>query len=111
MGNGEGIFSFIHVDDAASATVAAIERGWPGIYNIVDDDPAAMRDWLPAYAQLLGAKRPRRVPTWLARLVAGWYATHLATEVRGASNQRARRELGWTPRYPSWRQGFEQALD
>lgn len=111
VGDGEGIFSFVHVDDAASATVAAIERGWPGIYNIVDDDPAAMRDWLPAYAELLGAKRPRRVPTWLARLVAGWYATYLATEVRGASNQRARRELGWTPRYPSWRQGFEQALD
>jgi nucleoside-diphosphate-sugar epimerase len=111
VGDGEGIFSFVHVDDAAAATVATIERGWPGVYNIVDDDPAAMRDWLPAYAELLGAKRPRRVPTWLARRVAGPYATHLATELRGASNERARRELAWAPRYPSWRQGFEQALD
>ena len=111
VGRGGGIFSFIHVDDAASATVAAVERGAPGIYNIVDDDPAPLREWLPIYAEALGAKRPFRVPVWLARLVAGPFATALATELRGASNAKAKRELGWRPRYPSWRQGFREALE
>jgi 2-alkyl-3-oxoalkanoate reductase len=110
VGRGEGTFSFIHVEDAASATVAAAERGAPGIYNVADDDPAPMRDWVPVYAEALGAKRPLRVPAFLARLVAGRAAAALATQTRGASNDRAKRELGWSPRYPSWRQGFREAL-
>lgn len=110
VGRGSGVFSFIHVDDAAAATVAAAERGRPGIYNVVDDDPAPMRDWLPAYAQAVGAKKPFRVPKLLARIVAGEYTTQMATELRGASNERAKRELGWAPRYGSWRQGFSEAL-
>jgi 2-alkyl-3-oxoalkanoate reductase len=110
VGKGTGVFSYIHVDDAAAATVAAIERGSPGIYNVVDDDPAAMRDWLPAYAAAVGAKPPRRVPKWLARLLAGRYTAGMATELRGASNAKAKTQLGWQPRYPSWRQGFREAL-
>src|SRR6185312_13187500 len=106
VGNGRGTFSFIHTEDAASATVAAVDRGEPGIYNVVDDEPAAGRDWLPVYAEALGAKPPRRVPTWLARIVAGRFAVMMATELRGASNAKAKRELGWEPRYPSWRTGF-----
>jgi 2-alkyl-3-oxoalkanoate reductase len=109
VGRGSGVFSFIHVDDAADATVAAVERGAPGIYNIVDDEPAPVREWLPAYADAVGAMRPRWVPRWLARLLAGQYAVYLATELRGASNERAKAELGWTPRYASWRQGFREA--
>jgi 2-alkyl-3-oxoalkanoate reductase len=111
VGRGGGIFSFIHIDDAAAATVAAVERGSPGIYNVVDDDPTPLREWLPIYAEALGAKRPWRVPTWLARLVAGPFATVLATELRGASNAKAKRELGWQPSYPSWRQGFREGLE
>jgi nucleoside-diphosphate-sugar epimerase len=110
VGRGDGVFSFIHVEDAAGATVAAVERGSPGIYNVVDDDPAPMREWLREYAAALGAKPPRRVPRWLARLLAGRFATMFATELRGASNAKAKRELGWEPRYPSWRQGFREAL-
>jgi nucleoside-diphosphate-sugar epimerase len=110
VGRGTGVFSYIHVDDAAAATVAALERGRPGIYNVVDDDPAPLREWLPVYAEALGAKKPRRVPKLIARLVAGYYATSLATELRGASNERAKSELGWQPRYGSWRQGFRDAL-
>jgi nucleoside-diphosphate-sugar epimerase len=110
VGSGEGTMSFVHVDDAATATVAACERGTPGIYNVCDDDPAPMREWIPLYADLVGAKRPLRVPAWIARLVAGKSVTRMATELRGASNQKARRELGWEPRYPSWRQGFAEAL-
>jgi nucleoside-diphosphate-sugar epimerase len=110
VGRGGGLFSFIHIDDAASATVAAVERGSPGIYNIVDDDPAPLREWLPIYAEALGAKRPLRVPPWVARLVAGPFATALATQLRGASNAKAKRELGWQPSYPSWRQGFREGL-
>jgi nucleoside-diphosphate-sugar epimerase len=109
-GNGNGVFSLIHVDDAASATVAAVERGDPGIYNVVDDDPAPLKEWLPAYAEALGAKKPFRVPKLIARIVAGSYTTTMATELRGASNEKAKRELGWAPRYPSWRQGFQEAL-
>jgi nucleoside-diphosphate-sugar epimerase len=106
VGDGGGISSFIHVDDAATATVLALERDAAGIYNIVDDDPAPAHEWLPALANALGAKPPRRVPRWLARLVAGEAAVMIGTEARGASNAKAKRELGWTLRYPSWRQGF-----
>jgi nucleoside-diphosphate-sugar epimerase len=110
IGRGEGMASFIHVDDAAAATVAACERGAPGIYNVVDDDPARLRDWAPAFAAAVGAPRPFRIPAWIARLVAGRELVAMAGVTRGASNEKARRELGWAPRYPSWRQGFEQAL-
>ena len=110
VGKGTGIFSFIHIEDAAAATLAAIERGAPGIYNVTDDEPAPMAEWLPAYAEALGAKPPRRVPAFIARLIAGKEAAGLATELRGASNEKAKRELGWEPRYPSWRQGFREAL-
>jgi len=110
VGKGEGVTSFLHVDDAAAATVAACERGEPGIYNVSDDDPARMDEWVPAYAEAVGAKRPFRVPRWIARLIAGPAAAALATETRGASNTKAKRELGWQPRYPSWRQGFTEAL-
>jgi nucleoside-diphosphate-sugar epimerase len=109
VGNGGGIFPFIHTDDAAAATLAAVERGAPGIYNVTDDDPAPMSDWLPAYAESIGAKPPRRVPAWLAKLVAGKDAAALATRLRGASNEKAKRELDWRPRYSSWRRGFSEA--
>ena len=110
VGSGAGMWSFVHIADAASATVAAIERGSPGIYNVVDDEPAPVREWVPALASALGAKPPRRLPRWLGRLAAGEAATVMMTEIRGASNAKARRELGWQPRYPSWRQGFAQGL-
>ncbi len=110
VGGGEAVFSFVHVDDAAAATVAACERGAPGVYNVCDDEPAAVRDWLPAYARAVGAKPPRRVPKWLARMVAGKEAVAFATTLRGASNGKVKHELGWEPAYPSWRQGFAQAL-
>src|SRR5947209_311420 len=109
-GRGEGRFSFIHVEDAAAATVAAVERGRPGIYNVCDDEPAPMREWLPAYARALGAKPPRRVPALLARMVAGATAAQAATAMRGAANGKAREELAWSPRYPSWREGFRGSL-
>jgi 2-alkyl-3-oxoalkanoate reductase len=108
IGKGTGLFSFVHVDDAAGATVAAVERGAPGIYNIVDDDPAPQREWLPAYAEAFGAKKPLRVPAWVARLVVGKIAT-LAGVQPGASNGKAKRELGWEPRWRSWRDGFREA--
>jgi nucleoside-diphosphate-sugar epimerase len=108
-GDGAGVWSFIHLDDAAAATVLALEHDGPAIYNVVDDEPAAVREWLPVLAQALGAKPPRRVPRWLARLFAGEAAEMMATESRGASNAKAKRELGWTPRYPSWREGFVAA--
>ena len=110
VGSGAGVFSFVHVEDAASATVAAVERGQPGIYNVVDDEPAELKVWLPEYAEAIGAKRPWRVPAWLARLAAGTWAVAISTELRGASNAKAKAELGWRPRYPSWRQGFTEAL-
>jgi 2-alkyl-3-oxoalkanoate reductase len=109
VGDGGGIWSFVHLDDAASATVLALERGEAGIYNIVDDEPAPVREWLPALAEALGAKPPRRVPRFLARPLAGEAGVALMTEIRGASNAKAKRELGWTLRYPSWRQGFPAA--
>jgi 2-alkyl-3-oxoalkanoate reductase len=108
VGNGAGLWSFIHVDDAAAATVAAVERGAPGIYNVVDDEPAAMRDWLPAFAEAIGAGPPRRVPVWLARLVAGKMAGGIEVQP-GASNAKAKRELHWQPRWASWREGFSSA--
>jgi 2-alkyl-3-oxoalkanoate reductase len=108
VGSGSGLFSFIHTDDAADATVAAVERGAPGIYNVVDDEPAALRDWVPAYAEALGAPPPRRVPVWLARLVAGKMASSMNLQP-GASNAKAKRELGWAPRWSSWREGFREA--
>jgi nucleoside-diphosphate-sugar epimerase len=107
VGDGGGVWSWIHLDDAAAATVLALEHDGPAIYNIVDDEPAAVREWLPVLAQALGAKPPRRFPTWLARLLAGEFVVALSTEARGASNAKARRELGWTPRYPTWRTGFD----
>jgi nucleoside-diphosphate-sugar epimerase len=110
VGRGGGMFSFVHVNDAADATVAAVERGVPGVYNVVDDEPAPMREWLPLYAEALGAKPPRRVPKLLARLVAGNQAVAFATALRGASNAKVKRELGWDPRHPSWRQGFREEL-
>jgi nucleoside-diphosphate-sugar epimerase len=110
VGAGAGVWSFIHIDDAARATVAALTRGEPGPYNIVDDDPAPVSEWLPALAQTLGAKPPRRVPALLARLLAGEYGVAVMTRAQGASNARARAELSWTPRYPSWREGFAAAL-
>jgi nucleoside-diphosphate-sugar epimerase len=110
VGDGGGIWSFIHIDDAAAATAIAVERGRPGIYNVVDDEPAPVREWLPVLASALGAKPPRRVPRWLARLAAGEMATVMMTDVRGASNDKAKRELGWKPHYASWRQGFAQGL-
>ncbi len=110
VGDGAGIWSFIHVDDAASATMAAAERGSPGIYNVVDDDPAPVSDWLPYLANVAGAKPPRRVPTWVGRLVGGELAVAMMTEARGASNAKGKRELGWEPRYASWRQGFADGL-
>lgn len=106
VGKGTGTFSFIQVEDAASATVAAVQRGAAGIYNVVDDEPAPMSEWVPVFAEVVGAKKPRRVPAWLARLIAGPAAVAMATELRGASNAKAKRELGWQPSYPSWRQGF-----
>jgi 2-alkyl-3-oxoalkanoate reductase len=109
VGKGTGIFSFIHVEDAASATVAALDRG-SGIYNVSDDEPARMADWVPVYAEALGAKPPRRIPLWLARFVAGKQAAVMAERLEGVSNEKAKRELGWAPRYPSWRRGFRQAL-
>jgi 2-alkyl-3-oxoalkanoate reductase len=110
VGKGEGRASYVHLHDAATATVAALERG-SGIYNIVDDEPALLRDWLPVYARAIGAKPPRRVPRWLARLVAGSAVAGVATETRGASNAKAKAELGWEPALPSWREGFATALD
>jgi nucleoside-diphosphate-sugar epimerase len=110
VGSGEGVYSFVHVDDAADAVVIALARGVPGIFHIADDDPAPMREWLPAYAAALGAKPPRRVPAWLARLVAGRQVVAMATGLRGVSNARARRELGWAPAHPSWREGFRAGL-
>jgi 2-alkyl-3-oxoalkanoate reductase len=110
VGSGGGVLSFIHIEDAAAATVPAIEHGTRGIYQVVDDDPAPAREWLPVLASELHAKPPRRFPRWLARLVAGEAAAVMMTEGRGASNAKAKRELGWQPRYASWRQGFADGL-
>jgi nucleoside-diphosphate-sugar epimerase len=110
IGGGAGVWSFIHVDDAAAATIAAIERGTPGVYNIVDDDPAPVAVWLPELARVLGAGPPRRVPVLIGRIAAGEVAVHMMSRIRGASNEKARRELGWAPRHASWRDGFRAVL-
>jgi nucleoside-diphosphate-sugar epimerase len=106
VGDGGGVWSLVHVADAAAATVLALERGEPGVYNVADDEPAPVREVLPAMARALGAPPPRRVPAWLAKLFAGEIGVVMMTDVRGASNAKAKRKLGWTLRYPSWRQGF-----
>ena len=109
IGGGGGRWSFIHVEDAAAATLAAVERGKPGhIYNIVDDEPAEVSEWLPTLATLLGARPPIRVPAWLGRLFAGEHLVSMMTEVRAGSNAKARQELGWRPAHPSWREGFAE---
>jgi nucleoside-diphosphate-sugar epimerase len=106
VGDGRGVWSFVHIADAAEATVAAVERGTPGIYNVVDDEPAPVAEWLPALAQRIGAPSPWRVPKLVGRVFAGEAGAVMMTEIRGASNTKAKRELGWTPRHPSWREGF-----
>ena len=110
VGDGAGIWSFVHIEDAARATVAALSRGAPRIYNVVDDEPAPVSAWLPFLADALGAKPPRRVPVWLARLLIGDGGVSMMTKIRGASNAKAKREFGWAPAYPSWRRGFVEGL-
>jgi len=110
IGSGAGVWSWIHVDDAAAATIAALERGEPGIYHVADDAPAPVAEWLPYLAQVAGAKPPRRIPTWLGRLVAGDVIVRMMTEVRGVSNEKAKWVLDWRPRWTSWRDGFRHAL-
>jgi len=110
VGGGTGYVSWVHVDDAASATVLALEQSAKGVFNIVDDEPAPVSAWLPFLAECAGAKQPRRLPAWLARLLAGEMAVGIMTEGRGFSNAKAKRELGWQLRYPSWRQGFTEEL-
>jgi nucleoside-diphosphate-sugar epimerase len=106
VGDGGGVWSFIHIADAAEATVAAVERGNRGVYNVVDDDPAPVAEWLPALAKELGGRKPMRVPRFVGRLFAGEASVMMMTELRGASNVKAKRELGWSPAHPSWRQGL-----
>jgi nucleoside-diphosphate-sugar epimerase len=110
VGDGAGVWSFVHVDDVATATIAAIERGAPGLYNVVDDEPAPVAEWLPELARALGAKPPRRIPVWLGRMAIGEVGVSMMTQSRGTSNAKARRVLGWQPRYKSWREGFRTAL-
>ena len=109
VGDGGGVWSFIHVADAAEATVAAVERGSRGVYNVVDDDPAPVAEWLPELAQTLGGKKPMRVPRFVGRLFAGEVGVMMMTDLRGASNAKAKRDLGWQPKHASWRQGFAAA--
>jgi nucleoside-diphosphate-sugar epimerase len=109
-GKGTGVWSFIHIEDAASATVEAVEHGTRGIYNVVDDEPAPISEWLPVLAKSLGAKPPRHVPLFLARLFGGEVTAIMMSDLRGSSNTKAKRELGWKPRYPSWREGFAKGL-
>jgi len=108
VGDGGGVWSFVHISDAAEATVAAVENGGRGVYNIVDDDPAPVAEWLPELASMLGAKSPMRVPRFIGRLAAGEAGVVLMTELRGASNAKAKRDLGWHPAHPTWRQGLYQ---
>jgi nucleoside-diphosphate-sugar epimerase len=110
VGRGTAVYSYIQVDDAAGATVAALDHGAPGAYNVVDDDPAMMREGLPKYADALGARPPRRVPRFIVRLAAGKFGLYMSTQLQGATNEKAKRELGWQPRWTSWRQGFQEAL-
>lgn len=110
IGDGGGWWSFLHLDDAAAATALAVVKGAPGLYNIVDDDPAPVRDWLPAFAAMLGAKPPRRIPRWVAQIAAGEHLVAMMTENRAGSNLKARRELGWSPTHQSWRTGFAEVI-
>jgi nucleoside-diphosphate-sugar epimerase len=110
VGGGTGVWSWLHIDDAAAATAAAVERGAPGIYNIVDDAPAPVAEWLPYLAEQLGGKRPMRLPGWVAKPMIGQFGLALMTTVRGSSNAKAKRELEWTPRYATWREGFRTGL-
>jgi nucleoside-diphosphate-sugar epimerase len=110
IGTGAGVWSWIHLDDAAAATVAAVERGAPGIYNVADDEPAPVATWLPYLAEVLGAKPPRHVPVWLGRLAAGEVGVSMMTQIPGVSNAKAKRDLSWQPRWPSWRDGFRHGL-
>ena len=109
VGDGGGVWSFIHVDDVASATLASLERG-RGIYNVSDDRPAPVAEWLPGLADAVGAKPPRHVPAWVGRLATGEVGLSMMTRIRGTSNAKAKRELGWAPKYPSWREGFRNGL-
>jgi 2-alkyl-3-oxoalkanoate reductase len=111
IGNGAGIWSLVHIEDAASATAAALERGAPGVYNVVDDDPVPVGELMPELARLIGAKPPRHLPRWVGRIAGGEAGVLMMTEIRGASNEKAKRELGWEPRYPSWRLGFREGLE
>ncbi|HYG93691.1 MAG TPA: NAD(P)-dependent oxidoreductase [Nocardioides sp.] len=110
IGDGGGVWTWIHLDDAAAATVAAVERGHAGVYNIVDDEPAPVAEWLPYLAECVGAKRPMRVPTWLGRMAAGQTTVQWMTQARGASNAKAKRELDWNPTWATWRTGFRHGL-
>jgi nucleoside-diphosphate-sugar epimerase len=109
VGNGGGVFSFVHIDDVVAATISALDAP-TGTYNLTDDEPSPVREWLPVYADALGAPPPRRIPRWLARLFVGRFPAYMMTELRGASNEKAKRELGWTPRHPTWRRGFREAM-
>jgi nucleoside-diphosphate-sugar epimerase len=110
-GSGAGMWSFAHIDDVAAATAIAVERGASGVYNVVDDEPAPVSVWLPGLAKIVGAKPPRHVPLWLGRIAGGEIGVAMMTKVRGASNAKAKRELGWQPRWPSWRDGFRATMD
>jgi nucleoside-diphosphate-sugar epimerase len=110
VGDGGGVWSFVHTDDAATATINAIERGAPGVYNVVDDEPVKVATWLPALAEAVGAKPPRHIPVWLGRLAAGEVGVSMMTQIRGTSNAKAKRELAFAPRYPTYREGFTQGL-
>ncbi|HET9898386.1 MAG TPA: NAD-dependent epimerase/dehydratase family protein [Streptosporangiaceae bacterium] len=110
IGDGAGVWSFVHADDAVAATVTAAEHGPSGIYNIVDDDPAPVSDWLPAVAEAVGAKPPFRIPAWLGKLAAGDVGVSMMTQIRGSSNAKAKQVLGWRPRWSSWRDGFAHGL-
>jgi nucleoside-diphosphate-sugar epimerase len=110
VGGGTGVWSFCHIEDAASAAAAAVTRGAPGVYNIVDDDPAPVSVWLPEFARVIGAKPPMRIPAWMARPLIGEHGVSMMTQIRGSSNAKAKRELGWEPAWPSWREGFRSGL-
>ena len=110
VGGGTGVWSFCHIDDAASAAAAAVTRGAPGVYNIVDDDPAPVSVWLPEFARVIGAKPPMRIPAWMALPLIGEHGVSMMTQIRGSSNAKAKRELGWEPAWPSWREGFRRGL-
>jgi nucleoside-diphosphate-sugar epimerase len=110
VGDGAGVWSFVHVDDAAEATAIAVERGRAGVYKVVDDDPAPVAEWLPYLGECLGARPPRRLPVWVARFAVGDVGVSVMTRVRGSSNAKAKQELGWQPAWPSWREGFRLGM-